>query len=250
MSTLQHENTETRSSFARIPAAFRLQFVLPTPLIWIPLLILVSAWIITIIIAAWIRNLADGPLEPTYTGAFQAPLWGLLFVAASSAASTFSFSMALSYSRRVFVIGAFLAFGLVSLVYGLIFALGALLERATNGFGFETYVYDLPYLTQGPGGVVSAGAAAAVLCLFLMMFGFFWAILYRRVTLAGLWAVILGAVVALLGTVMLITQYGSWRAFGQWFVEQNALTLGGWLLIPLVGITLLNYAIIRKATPA
>lgn len=250
MSTLQQENTATRSSFARIPAAFRLQFVLPAALVWIPLLILVSAWVITIIIAAWIDSLGAGDGEPMYTGAFQAPLWGLLFVAASSAASTFSFSMALSYSRRVFVIGAFLAFGLVSLVYGLIFALGALLERGTNGFGFQVYVYDLPYLTQGPGGVVSAGAAAAVLCLFLMMFGFFWAILYRRVTLAGLWTVILGAVVALLGSVMLITQYGSWGAIWQWFVDQNALSLGAWILLPLAGITLANYAIIRKASPA
>lgn len=241
---------ETRSSYARIPAAFRLQFVVRSSLIWVPLMVFVGAWVIAIGIGYWIHALADGAPEPVYTGASQAALWTLAFMGAYTASHTFPFSMALSYSRRVFVLGVFLAFGAVSLAFGAAFVLGAGLERVTDGFGVDIYVFDLPYFTQGEGGMIAAGAFAAVLCLFLMMFGFFWSILYRRVTMPVLWVVILGAAVAVLGGAMLITQFEGWAAVWRWITEQTALSLAGWFLVPVLGITALNYAVIRKATPA
>lgn len=248
MSTAQ-QTMETRSSYARIPAAFKLQFAVPSALVWVPLLVFAAAWVIAIIIGVWIDAVADGGTDTIYTGAAQAPLWALAGTAAYAASHTFPFSMALSYSRRVFVIGVFLAFGLVSLAFGAAFALGAGIERLTGGFGVEVYVFDLPYLTQGAGGVVSAGALAAGLCLFLMMFGFFWAILYRRVSITMLWVVIIGLVIVLLGAAMLVTQNSGWATVWQWFLEQSALSLAGWMVLPVIGITAVNYAVIRRATP-
>lgn len=242
------------SSYARIPAAFRLQFSVPTALIGVPALVFVAAWLIALGIVVWIHYAADrgaeAASEPIYTGASQAALWCLAFMAAYVASHTFPFSMALSYSRRVFVIGAFLAFAAVSAGYGAAFGLAAGLERLTDGYGIHMYNFDLPYLTEGPGGIFAAALFAAALCLFVMMFGFFWSILYRRVSLGVLWTVLLAVLVALLLVAMLITQAGEWPAVWQWMGEQNSLTLTGWMLPPALGLAVVNYGVIRRATPA
>lgn len=262
MSTLAAtpENTvpkTTQSSYARIPAAFRLQFVVKSTFISAPLMVFGAAWAIAMAIALWIHSTTDRSAVDTLTaddaiiitGSPQAVLGMLMFTAAYSASHTFPFSMALSYSRRVFVMGAFLAFAAVSAAFGTAFALAAGIERATDGYGIHVYNFDLPFFTQGTGGIPAAGLVTAVLCLFLMMIGFFWSILYRRVALMMLWIIIIGVIAVLLAGIMVTTQNDWWPSIWQWFTNQNALTLSGWLVLPLVAVAVINYLVIRKATP-
>lgn len=242
-----------RSSFVRVPAAFRLQFTVPSAMIGVPAMVFVSAWVIALGIASWIHFGTDrgseAVMEPMYTGASQAALWCLVFMAAYSATHAFPFSMALSFSRRVFVIGAFLAFAVLSVGFGVAYAFAAWVERITNGYGLEAYNFDLPYLTDGPGGIVSAGLAIAVLSLLLMLAAFGFTILYKRLGLRLFWAVLLGLVVVLAAVVMLITTNGGWGSVGEWFLQQSALSLSGWLTLPTVGVGLLTYVAIRKSVP-
>ncbi len=242
-----------QSTFARVPGAFKLQFSPSVTLISVPIMVFVGVWFLAAGIGAWIHHTAGTRVaaeDPIYTGASQAALWCLVFMAAYAASHTFPFSMALSYSRRTFMLGVLLAFGLVSLSFGTAFSLAALVERLSDGFGIHFYTYDLPYITQGDGGIVAGGALAAIVCLVLMLFGFFWAILYRRAGLLGLWIVILGfAVVGLVAT-MLIFQNDGWPVIWEWLIEQSALSLTGWLVIPTALLALLNYGVIRRATPA
>lgn len=42
-----NSTTTRRSSFARVPAAFRLQFAVPYSFIWLPIIIFVLAWALT-----------------------------------------------------------------------------------------------------------------------------------------------------------------------------------------------------------
>lgn len=238
-----------RSSFARVPAAFRLQFTVPANLVWVPLLVFFVAWAFGIGTLALIASqLPDRGGEPlSAVGAAQATLWCLLFMAAYAASHTFPFSMALSYSRRTYVIGAFLAFALVSAAFGLAVSLGAGVERLTNGFGAELYVFDAPVLTESS-GIAGAGVFAAVICLFAMLFGFFWAILYRRVSVTVLWGVILAVAVVLLGAIALITRADAWMNIWTWLMEQTTLTLSAWALLAIVIMGVINYVLIRKAT--
>ncbi|WP_150461704.1 MFS transporter [Nesterenkonia ebinurensis] len=244
---------QQQSSFARVPAAFRLQFINGSALVWVPLMIFLLAWAIAVGIGFWIDYLAEDRVpteEPFYTGASQASLWGLAFMAAYAGSHTFPFSMALSYSRRVFTIGAVLAFGAVSVAFGLAFLLGAVLERATNGFGIEGYTFYLPYLTEGPGGIAMAGVFTTLACLTVMQLGFGAVILYKRVGLLRLWLVIIAAAVVILATVMLITQQNAWPQVWQWLVEQSALSLSACLVLVVLAQGVINYLMIRKATPA
>lgn len=245
---------EPRSSFARVPAAFRLQFAVPGNMIGVPVLVFAGAWALALGIVFWIHQAddrgADLAAEPIYTGASQAALWCLVFMAAYSATHAFPFSLALSYSRRVFVIGALLAFAALSLGFGAAYALAAWIEQLTDGYGIEAYNFALPYLVNGPGGVLSAGLMAAMLSLMIMLAGFGFTIVYRRLGLMLFWAVLLGLVVVLAAAVMLITVNGGWATVGEWIMNQSALSLSGWLTLPSVVFAVVSYGMIRKAVAA
>ncbi|MCH8560076.1 MULTISPECIES: hypothetical protein [unclassified Nesterenkonia] len=241
------EQEAPRSSFARVPSAFKLQFTVPSQMIWVPLSVFLLSWAVAIGIGLWLRHVSgDGPT--INTGASQATIWCLAFIAAYSASHTFPFSMALSYSRRVFVLGAFLAFATVSAGFGALFSIAILLERATGGFWAESYTFDIPAVTQNA-GVLGAGILAGAVCLWAMMFGFFWSILYRRVSLAMLWIIALGLVALLAVTIMVVAQNQWWPHVGDWLAVQSSYSFAGWVLLLTLVLTAVNYLVIRRAVP-
>ena len=248
--TLQSPNTK-RSSFARVPAAFRLQFAVPYSFIWLPLIIFALSWLFGLGIVVLIDSQMPDRIpeqEPlASTGAAQATIWYLAFMAAYTASHTFPFSVALSYSRRVYLIGTYLTFLVVSLGYGVAAMLAYWIERATDGFGLHVYVFGSPVF-EDVGGALGVGSFAAVVVLFFMCFGFFWAILYRRVSIPILWTVIIGVIAVILGAVAVVTLNSWWINVGMWFVDQNAFTLAGWGLLATILLGGLNYVLIRKAT--
>ena len=244
---------QRRSSFARVPAAFRLQFMVKTHFIHVPLLVFFSAWAIALGIGFWLdRVRAEGPWtaeDPFYAGASQAAVWCLAFMAAYAASHTFPFSMALSFSRRVFVLGAYLAFAAVSAAYGMAFFLVALLERVTDGYGIHSYTFDLPFLTESS-GIAGAAVLAAALCLMVMLFGFGVVIMYQRMGLTWTWTVLIGIAVLVILAAMLITSNDGWPAVGRWFADQTALSLAMWTLPVSLVVGCGGYVMIRRATPA
>src|SRR5699024_9638248 len=243
--------TTRRSSFARVPAAFRLQFAVPWSFIWLPMIIFGIAWGFSYGVMGLIdaqvpeRIPAEEPLNAT--GGSQATIWYLGFMGAYTASHTFPFSVALSYSRRVYLIGTYLTFAVVSVGYALAAMLAYWVEQATNGFGRHMYVFGVPSF-QEFGGMFGVGSIAAVVVLFVMCFGFFWAILYRRVSVTQLWAVIIGVIAVLLGLLALITLNDGWATVGTWFMRQTAFSLAGWGLLAAIVLGGLNYLLIRKAT--
>lgn len=238
----------TSSGRSRIPAAFRLQFTVPSQLIWVPLVVFLASWAIGTGIGVWIHLVtdADAGAVITITGASQATIWTLGILAAYVCSHTFPFALALSYSRRVFMIGASLAFAAVSAGFGLACGLAALVEEATDGFGVGSFTFALSYLTDD--GLLAFGLLAAALTFAVMQFGFFWASLYRRVGLVQLWIVIIVIVVILAVGAMLITTYEGWPSVGRWMLAQHIAGFAGWLgLLGLLGVGV-NYAIIRRST--
>lgn len=256
MSTATVSSTGTATvpranSFARVPAAFRLQFAVPTMLIGVPIMVFFVAWVIVVGIGASVRFMADGTAEdPIFTGAGSAALWTLGFMAAYSASHTFPFSLALSFSRRTFVIGAILAFAAVSLTFGLAASLVAWLERVTDGLGVDAYMFDLPFLTEGESGSIPLlGVMAALLCLVIMLFGFGVVLLYLRMGLARLWTLILSVVLLVAAAAVLVTLSESWMSVWQWMAQQTVLTISGWLFLVAAVQSVGTYLVIRKATP-
>ncbi|GAB3193846.1 hypothetical protein [Nesterenkonia suensis] len=245
----REEVSTSRSSYARIPAAFRLQFIVPT-LIWVPALVLLASWVIAVGIGFWVDALAEERIaaqEPIYTGAAQAALWCLLFMAAYSGTHTFPFSLALSYSRRVYVVGTFLAFLAVSVGFGLAFGLAAALELMTDGYGAHLYNFALPYLV---GDSVWVGSLLATsVALVLMLLGFASVMFYKRFSVTVLWILLVGLAAVLAVGAMLVTQAEAWGTVWQWVGQQTALSWTAWLVLPIVALAAGSYAMIRRATP-
>lgn len=249
--TITQPSLPHRSSFARVPAVFRLQFAVRYSFIWLPMFIFALAWVLGIGIGLFIdsqmpdRIPAEDPIFST--GASQATIWYLAFMAAYTASHTFPFSLALSYSRRVYLMGTYLAFLVVAAGYGIAAMLAYYIERITDGFGREVYVFGAPSF-ENLGGGLGIGTFAVVVVLFFMCFGFFWAILYRRTTIPILWTVIIGVIVALLGAIVVITLNDWWFNIGLWLNDQTAFTLAAWGFLAVILLGAVNYLLIRKAT--
>src|SRR5699024_12305401 len=118
---------------------------------------------------------------------------------------------------------------------------------AIIGFCLHMVVFGAPSF-QEFGVMFGVGLIATVVVLFFMSFGFFWAILSRRVSIAQLWAVIIGVIAVLLGAVALVSMSDGWVTVGRWFMRQTAFSLAGWGLLPVIALGGVNYSLIRKAT--
>src|SRR5699024_9757107 len=166
-----NSTTTRRSSFARVPAAFRLQFAVPWSFIWLPMAIFVLAWALSYGVLGLVDSQIPGRVpaeEPiSATGGSQATIWYLGFMAAYTASHTFPFSVSLSYSRLVYLLGTYLTFAAVSVGYGLAAMLAYWVEQATNGFGRHMYVFGVPSF-EDYGGIFGVGAVATVVVLFAM----------------------------------------------------------------------------------
>ena len=183
-----------------------------------------------------------------YGGASQAAVWTLGFMAAYTVTQTLPFAMALSFSRRTFVLGAYLAFVAVSVGFGVAYMLAAWIERVTNGFGIHAYQFDTPFMTSSH-GLPGAGLLAGALALAVMVVTFMFAAVFRRTSVLTFW-ILLVVLLALLGVVvLLLVQNVGWSDIGSWFLRQTTLTGSAYLLGAAVVAGVLGYVILRRDTP-
>lgn len=244
-------STPTTSWASRIPAAFRLQFIVPSNFVIVPAVVFVLVWAVAIGISLWVHELADGRVpaeEPMYGGASQATVWTLGFMAAYTVTQTLPFAMALSFSRRTFVVGAYLAFAAVSVGFGAAYVLAAWIERVTNGFGFHAYQFDIPVMTDSH-GLLGAGLLAATVTFTVMVMTFLMAGVFRRMSVVSFWtfAIVLGAVLA--AAVLLLIQNVGWPDIWAWFQAQTALTGSAYFLAVAAVAAVLGYLVLRRETP-
>lgn len=235
----------------RIPAAFRLQFIVPSNLIIVPTMVFLLVWAVSIGITMWIHAMADGRIaaeEPMYGGASQAAVWTLGFMAAYTITQTLPFAMALSFSRRTFVVGAYLAFAAVAVAFGAAYVLAAWIERITNGFGIHAYQFDTPFMTS-TNGLFGAGVLAAAVAFVVMVVSFALAAVFRRMSVLSFWTLLI-ALLAVFGVAaLLLVQNVGWSGIGDWFLRQSALSGSAYLLGAAVVAAVVGYLIVRRDTP-
>lgn len=245
------DTAPTTSWATRIPAAFRLQFIVPSNFLIVPAVVFALVWAVAVGISLWVHELAGGRVpaeEPIYGGASQAAVWTLGFMAAYTVTQTLPFAMALSFSRRTFVVGAYLAFAAVSVGFGVAYTLGAWVERTTNGFGIHAYQFDIPPMT-GSHGIVGGGLLAATLTFMVMVAAFLMAAVFRSMSVLAFWtfAVTLMAVVAIV--FLLLVQNVGWVGIGEWFLAQTAVTGSVYFLAVSAVAAVAGYLMLRRATP-
>lgn len=235
----------TTSAWNRILNAFRLQMANRWNFVWNPLIVLAGAFVISLAIYGILYT--AGVESEFFGGGAQAPLWYFLGVGVQALTLTFPFSQALSVTRRDFYLGSMLAALFTSVMLGLIFAIGGLIEKATNGWGIGGYFFHLPWLWTG--GPVLAGTFFTVVSLMLFTIGFWLATVYKRFGVPLVLLITIGFGLLLVAAIWLITANEWWPHVGHWLMDANvgSLTIG--CLIATLVMSALSYATLRRATP-
>ncbi|MER7448406.1 hypothetical protein [Microbacterium sp. NPDC097977] len=220
----------------------RLQLINRQTFVWVPLIVLVSATVLSVLIYAMIPG--DGP---KYGGGGQAPLWYFFAIGISAMTLTFPFSQAMSITRRDFFVGTMLTAILGSAFLAALFLLGGGIEVATNGYGVNGYVFYLPWLWEA--GPLGAFVVYFALALFLFVLGFTGATIYKSwgptvVTIVGV-----GLSLVLVGLVFLVTRLELWVQVGLAIGDLGALGLALWGLAAVVVLGAVSFLAFRRATP-
>lgn len=246
MTALIDRPPEARTSRpkSRILGVVRLQFTNRQTFIWMPLLILTGAWLITLIIH-WIIASAgvDGPM---YSGSSQAPLWYFAIVGAQAVNLTFYFSQAMSLTRREFCLGSFLAAAISAVGMSAVFVVMGFIEQATDGYGMNGYVSYLPWVWEH--GPLGAGFVYFVLTILCYILGFWFAIVYKRFGTLILTSSLIAIALALLAGAAWVNVNQAWPEVWAALVDAQAVGLALWALGLSAVFALGSYLTVRRLT--
>ncbi|MBT2586203.1 hypothetical protein [Arthrobacter sp. ISL-95] len=208
-------------------------------------------WPLTILAASFLMSLAIFALIPVTEGknggGSQAPLWYFLVLGIQSMTLAFPFSQGLSISRRAFYLGTLGLFSLIALGMTVLYMVGGVLEKATNGWGVYGYFFNIPWVTDGPW--YSTAAFFFVVMMFMFIIGFWFATIFKRWGTSGTLVSTLGTAIALIGLAALTTLLQGWGYVGNWFAQQTPLSISGWAAVLCVVLAAGSYTTLRRATP-
>ncbi|MGM7679076.1 hypothetical protein [Microbacterium sp. A94] len=220
----------------------RLQFINKQTFIWVPLIVLGGAVLISVLIYAMI------PIDtPKYGGGGQAPLWVFFAVGMSAMTLTFPFSQAMSITRREFFLGTMLTAILASGLMGLIFLIGGGIELLTNGYGVNGYVFHLPWVWET--GPLGALIVYFTLALFFFVVGFTGATIYKSWGPMVLTIASVALALVLVGIAFLVTRLELWERVWIGILDLGAVGLALWGLVAIVVLSAVSFLAFRRATP-
>lgn len=222
----------------------RMQLANRETYLWVPLLILGSAFVISLII--WAILAAGGVTATMYGGGAQAPLWYFIAVGVQALTLTFPFSQALSVTRREFFFGTMLTAALTSAILAVVFVVGGLIEDATGGWGIGGYFFRLDWLWAS--GPLVAGLFFFTLTMLVFTLGFWTATVYKRWGTFRLTLILVGIALVLLGVIWTITVTKSWPQVWTFIVESGVWGLTAVLAVITLAQALGAAAVLRKTT--
>ncbi|WP_329248547.1 hypothetical protein OG417_01465 [Actinoallomurus sp. NBC_01490] len=174
-----------------------------------------------------------------------AALFIVVFVVGSqSVARALPFALTLGVSRRTYFAGvSSLALALAA-GFGLVVAVGQILERATGGWGMNMGYFRVPYFLDGPWYLSWLTATTTFVLLFV--YGMWYGLMYRRGGLSGT-MIFGGAQLGVLALAAIIaTGVHGWTAIGRFFTTITATGVTGLLAAAVVVMLAGGFATIRR----
>jgi hypothetical protein len=229
----------------RTVSVVRMQLINRQTYIWVPLMVLGGALLVTLAIYAILMNSGVG--GPMYGGGAQAPLWYFGVVGIQALTLTFPFSQAMSVTRREFYLGTLLTAVMTGAILALIFVAGGLIEEATGGWGMNGYFFYLPWIWEA--GALGAGIFFFTVTMLFFVVGFWAATIYKRFGSVVLTSVLVGIAALLVLAMFWIGQMQAWLQVFSWIGSQGALGLALWGLLLAVVLAGISYLTLRRAVP-
>lgn len=229
----------------RTVSVVRMQLINRQTYVWVPLLVLGGAFLITLAIYAILIN--AGLDEAMYGGGAQAPLWYFGVVGIQALTLTFPFSQAMSVTRREFYLGTLLTAAMTGAILALIFVVGGLIEDATGGWGMNGYFFYLPWIWEA--GPLGAGIFYFTITMLFFIGGFWAATIYKRFGSVALTTVLVALAALLVLALFLVGQAQAWAQVFTWFGNQGALGLALWGLLLGAVLAGISFLTLRRAVP-
>ena len=223
----------------------RLQLVNRQTYVWVPLIVLTGAFVVTLAIYALLSS--SGLPGPFYGGGAQAPLWYFLFVGIQALTMTFPFSQALSITRREFYLGTLATATITAILLATVFVIGGFLEDATGGWGMNGYFFQLTWIWEA--GWWAAWLFYFAFTVLVFTIGFASATLYKRFGPLCVALVYTALALLLVGVMWVIGRLDAWGRVFTWLVEQGAVGLTLWGLLLTVVLAAGSFLTLRRATP-
>ncbi|MGO3884730.1 MAG: hypothetical protein ACTJHU_00400 [Mycetocola sp.] len=233
----------------RIGRIVRLHLLTPSTFIGIPWLILVTAFGVSLVIAAWVSAASGAEVDEgmRYSWAVLSPQWYLAVVGVQSIGLTFQFALGFGTTRRDFWIGTSVLFVGLAAVNALAYAALTRIEIATNGWGIGAHMFDALWYGLGPW--YQDAYTAFVMQLFVLFLGATAAAVYMRWRARGM-LIATGGVLALLlafGTVL--TLNNAWGDVLVWGADVGISGIFTVVLAITVALALAGYRVLSRATP-
>lgn len=232
---------------SRTLSVVRMQLVNRQTFVWVPLLILASALLITLAVYGILRTSVLGDSAPMYGAGAQAPLWYFAVIGAQALTLTFPFSQAMSVTRREFYLGTLAVATAASAVLAVIFVIGGWIEQVTGGWGMNGYFFALDWLWIA--GPLVAGLFYFGVSMLFFIVGFAGATIFTRFGAAVLTAVTIGIALVLVAALWLIGMLDAWQRVGSAIGEAGPLGLAVATIALVVVLAGISFPVLRRATP-
>jgi hypothetical protein len=174
-------------------------------------------------------------------------IYVLVFVlGVQSVARSLPYALSLGITRRAYYVGTTLLAAVFGAGYGLLIAIGQVLERATDGWGFKMAFFRVPYILDGAWYLT--WLTAGVVCALLFVLGTWFGLAFRRWGLVGA----IGLAAALISVLVLgaavATWTSAWASLGHFFTTLSAAGLTELLLVLAVALGSGALVTIRRIT--
>lgn len=217
----------------------RMQFATTPFALGIPAMVLGGAVVINLLIAA----VVPGP-GPHYTGASNAPIWYFLVLGILAINSYLPFALALGSTRQSFALGCLFMAGIGGLLLGVLMVMGGLLEQATDGFGFNAYMFYSPWVwDRGP---LSAFLFFGLMTILIYSLGFLIGAVLKRFGMAVLVTGMIGVLAVLILVVWLAAEQWGWAAIGTWIAGLGGMQVATFAVPVILIVSLAGYRILLR----
>ncbi|MFN4001738.1 ABC transporter permease [Microcella sp.] len=239
-----------RPLVARIGTVVRLLFANPWTAIYTPLLILTVIVLMNLAVWGIVRASIppEGEMATSVNGGVFFLFVYMLVVAVQTVNQAFPLALGYGSTRRDFLLGFGVFAVVLSIGYAALLATGAVLERATGGWGLGLSFFSIDELwradwVQGFGFSILA---------FLLFFGIgaATAAVYVRWKAMGMYVFWAGLVLIGIGGAALVTWLQAWQQVGAFLAAAGVLGSAAWSLIITAFCALAAWVILRRATPS
>jgi hypothetical protein len=193
-----------------------------------------------------LRLTPAGHTDHRWVGGLAAVFLVMGTLGVQSVARALPLALSLGVSRRVYFLGVTTLAAGLSVGFGLVVALGQILERATGGWGMDMAYFRVPYVLDGSWYLSWLSAATALLLLFV--YGMWFGLVYRRAGLIGTAAFGAAQLGVLALAAVAATLAHGWNGIGRFLAALTAAGATGVLAAAAAVLLAGAFATIRRLT--